>query len=1127
MQGSSKGRGSSRPQGTNISLNLNHQNAIRAKYSSPSSTSEDNDPSQSDDQNPHQDCGLPGKHDIASDSSEKSLPTRSSGQKGLFPEPPTNIYSTSASDSEDNETGGGTLTRASAARSSVLSTSSTITLRSLSSSGGFRRNRVRSSQASTKSSASDKTLTGDTEQYCLDTPGEGNTEAKNRASHGDKANNDNVRRHEYSGSQDGLWSADDLDDADNKNDKDSAGHSMLLDPTVLARKVLAETRQERMALEHMQRLSIHTEEKVDLANTSSDTDLQNSTSGIGSSLSSPQTSSSSSSVKPVGCVAPNVQTPVKPAMDERIIALSKSENSHYTKSSDIPDGISSAEEMTPDDPEFRNKITETPNKMPVSALKQDSSQSNRDGDLPKIKPPLPNKPKTVKFSDVVQETSMTPEPERSGCDSSLESSTPYQLPEDLPTSQPTPKGPPPPYGANMKSANYNQQNIPIYGEVHKPSPQGVQAKIIRTPQAVQSMTQYSMSAQSEPVNVKQMVSTGLPAKQSIAEPLTKASTGKLPGNSNIINAQDRLKQQPVPQQNLQAVLRQKTIQVQQQQQQKIQQSQMQNNNKFGQGNSPSSTSALISRFEEQSKMGQNGVVGGNYVSPALHYYKPPPPYPGPRLPGGAAGRPASLSSSGGLPSPASSIRSLNSTQPKQAWYDSKSSDSEMSAILESPTSDASSQRSSLYDGSGHVLGAPILSDQSGRRYDLPNHSTSGQLDMLNYQQGYIQGVPFTNGSWNNTDKQNNLQRSGQYGGLPLPPTSQGTPGKGFIQNSFPSAGNTVEIVSGPDNIGYSSESDIYGSNSTISLPPMPMAPPHGKAGQQNGRESPVYENLKWFSDIGKQSNYTSSRHSQSPVSTGSVHSQSSSFGSSGYPATQPQYTTQSKPPPYNHALYSRQQGQALPLRPALSPGQSAPPMYPQNYPNTSSGPPMYNNRPSTNQKPSFELPSHQLTNQRQPYIDPSNARQGYLDQPNQNASNLQNNRADYFSPQKPQYNMPARIEHRPGYYPNNEKNSQILRTTSEMAKRQPLVGPAQNYNNINVNYHPPGMTNGGFRNNTNNGPVPNYPTRYDHQNVQLSGQNWNHDSARDSYHSSASDGSLDTSRSSAGAQLQGLQSSKC
>ena len=82
--------------------------------------------------------------------------------KGFFPSTPPNLYSTSASDSEDAVVPDNNLSRQqSRSSTSLASQSSTLTQRSTGSGSGFRRTRARSSAASTRSSASDRTITND------------------------------------------------------------------------------------------------------------------------------------------------------------------------------------------------------------------------------------------------------------------------------------------------------------------------------------------------------------------------------------------------------------------------------------------------------------------------------------------------------------------------------------------------------------------------------------------------------------------------------------------------------------------------------------------------------------------------------------------------------------------------------------------------------------------------------------------------------------------------------------------------------------------------------------------------------------------------------------------------------
>ena len=924
---------------------------IRAKYSSPSSTSEDNDASQSDDQ----------KSKLPVDGLERNLRIRSSSNRGQFPQAPNTAYSTSGSDSDDSEKCG-TLTRASTSRSSVLSSSSTVTLKSTSSGGAFRRNRVRSSVASTKSSASDKTLNGDTEQASIG-PSTDTVDGHQKEEHTSKIK-EKTKASSHRNSQDGLWSADDdLNDSEDKARLQDAS-SMLLDPTVLAQKVLAETRQERMALEHMQRLSIHTDDKPeggkDIADLSSDTDLQ--TSGLGSSLSSPQTSSSS--VKPVGCVAPNVQSPKHAESKPKTI-----ENTPLKKFDDGQDLSSLEAECKSVEAENKHNISEN-SKFSSEVQKDEPNKTPVVGVSGKARVPPPVKPKTVKFNDVVQSNTMTPEPEQSPGDSSMDSSIAvYSLPENFRSTPGTPPSALPPYSAFVRPTGNSNSQQSASGDTERSSPQEVSAKIVRTAQARANIAQYSMSAQSEPVNAKQMVSMNLPSKSNIISGPNNVNPVKNASNSQI----NLLPSKPTGPDRTQP------MQQQQQQMTSFQQAL----NRFNQVSGPLKSLQMPNPgqqkpVEQKISPQINGNTGGfqRYVGSTPQMYKPPPPYPGPRLPGGANNtHPVSPTTS--LPPMTSSARPLMGGQShmNSSWYDSKSSDSEMSAILESPLSDASSQRSSLYDGSGQIV---ANSTMPLRTYDLPNHSTTALSEPSNLGQSYLQGLPYSGPM--TPDNVMGPPKQSMYGQSYQQPNKP----RGFIQNNFSSA-NTVEIVSGPDSThGYTSESDIYGSSSTLNMmAPAPGMPSGGKVSNPSDGEDPVYENLKWFSDMAKHSSYSGSRHSHSPISTGSVHSQSSSYSSSGYPATQPQYTTHSRPPPYNHALYTRQQ--ALP-RQAMSSGHQNLPPAPQQPPpqpplqqqqpvsqpqyshmpasNVNRNPPAYGHPQSPNHRPSYEVQGQGM--QRQP-----------------------------------------------------------------------------------------------------------------------------------------------------------------
>ena len=169
LQGKSSRAGSSRSLGSNISLHLTHQDAIRKKYSSPSEEDDiarrnDDDHVLDDDSSISSNTGVP-KYGSA----RNRILERSSQAKGLYHQPPKHPYSTSASDSEDAHaaTGAGesnlyTNKALSHSRSSLASQSSTITNKSTGSGGGFRRTKFRSSAASNRSTGSDRTITNET-----------------------------------------------------------------------------------------------------------------------------------------------------------------------------------------------------------------------------------------------------------------------------------------------------------------------------------------------------------------------------------------------------------------------------------------------------------------------------------------------------------------------------------------------------------------------------------------------------------------------------------------------------------------------------------------------------------------------------------------------------------------------------------------------------------------------------------------------------------------------------------------------------------------------------------------------------------------------------------------------------
>ena len=1065
FQGAKNRQSNGRGQGPNISLHLTHQNVIRAKYSSPGSTSDDNDPGQSDDQASsnvqEQDDGF-AKADMLplatpersgsgrSQRSRSSLFERSGGSKGFFPPKPNNMYSTSASDSEEAPTADGTLTRASASRSSVVSSSSTLTLKSTGSSA-FRRNRGRSSVTSTKSSASDKTLTGDVnveaEQYCLDSqdgntnqakgdtkvPSSGKNEKRENkkdmktVATSDVADPDTSVDADYKSNHGDLWSADDELESVSHGQN---GQSLLLDPTVLARKVLAETRQERMALEHMQRLSIHTlQEKQNGTDidVSSDADIQTSTSGVGSLLSSPQTSSSA--IKPVGCVAPSVQSTTSvtapssvPVNDQPVKNLEKIKKSD----SRLVSGLS-----TEPPTEEVNKVARSSFRQPVSVMKNQEStapsSNSTSGVSPKVKPPIPVKPKSVKFSDIVQENALTPEPEVSAGEtscSSLDTSTePYKVPvsERHVSGSRTHQGEP---------AVYSKVGGPIVrttaAQVNRVNPQCqvvVASSIGSTPVSVSSshrtnIVQYSMNAQSEPVKAQAMVSSNLPSKSllghkagSPGSAVSRLQAGRMGAKMKLSEAEET--SCDVSQGKLPSV-------------------------------TSSSSTTSTSRppgVQAQTDLPPGGAIltDADLKDPVINIsgferytspqgYKPPPPYPGPKMPGGAA-RPASLASTSSLYSSPSSnspgVTGQSSVSPP--WYDSKSSDSEMSAVLESPSSEKANQRPGFCTPYNEQTSMPA------RKYSLPTYST-GRPEATNERGVYMQGAPVTYPNTGYGQDKVSLQNTQNNAGIQNQQTSVYT-GRGYIQNNFSSV-NTVEIVSAPEAPGYaSSESDVYGSNSTISLPPPPATPPGGSNTQmnRNGRESPIYENIKWFADIAKQVGYGGSRHSQSPVSSTSIHSQSSSFSSTGYPAPTPQYTTQSKPPPYNHAIYSRQQPVSYSRsQTPKSPPQTHPNPYPQ-----SRGPLPYPNQPSVQaHKPAYELPNQRpgnygLPGQRLPNYEPTNVTQGYFDPTNQRPAHMD-------PPMQPAHYDPPNQRH---VYPQSFNQN---RDNVQLANQRPIYAQVSN-----------------------------------------------------------------------------------
>ena len=302
------------PGPANISLQLLHQDEIRRKYSSPSAS--DMSDSNTPDDAPriisveigNQDDAL-STHSGHSQRSRQSLPERLTAfrSRGAHYQ-----YSTSASDSEDAIIPENFLSRSSLtqSRASLASQSSTLTARSTGSHGsGFRRSRFRNSAASTRSSASDRTITNDSRagssetivgsevqgtrnsQESLASQGSGgsrgrrehSSERKHRKPRADKPRADKPRaekprtdkRTKKEPPEPTSYDLDDgMDKVSRKPDKQSTksetrikdpsqsvvkkseNDSATMDPSSVALKVLAETKDERRKLEEMQQWSV-------------------------------------------------------------------------------------------------------------------------------------------------------------------------------------------------------------------------------------------------------------------------------------------------------------------------------------------------------------------------------------------------------------------------------------------------------------------------------------------------------------------------------------------------------------------------------------------------------------------------------------------------------------------------------------------------------------------------------------------------------------------------------------------------------------------------------------------------------------------------------------------------------
>ena len=295
---------------SDVTIHLQHQNIIREKYSSPSG-SDLSDVNMGDTSHARVlsidtgdgscpedllDGPLSRQYDRErSHRSSSASRTRNKCDRNTRPY----MYSTSASDSEDGGVPENNLSRAKSRSSqSIASQASTLTIRSTGSGAtGFRRNRSRASIASTRSSASDRTLTCDSRNGSQETLVDGDNKVESatqsalfdknvdnlsdsgiHSKHTDTATDNSAendghdsrsrsrtasRRRERSLPREEYRLSDDLLDvpvrASNKaksKEVMSKQQNPLKDPTSVARKVLAETGHQMQALEAMQRWSV-------------------------------------------------------------------------------------------------------------------------------------------------------------------------------------------------------------------------------------------------------------------------------------------------------------------------------------------------------------------------------------------------------------------------------------------------------------------------------------------------------------------------------------------------------------------------------------------------------------------------------------------------------------------------------------------------------------------------------------------------------------------------------------------------------------------------------------------------------------------------------------------------------
>lgn len=162
-------------------------------------------------------------------------------------------------------------------RSSFASQASTVTLKS---SSGMRRNRIRSSVTSTRSSASDRTITNEFLNLSDDLSAEGSTGGvasdskrteptrNESASHLDNQSRNPVRHKPPDRREQKTVSSSVL----HATGDDANTAAAMLDPTYVAQKILAETRPQRQALELMQKWSVDQLQQKRLAGAQNDND---------------------------------------------------------------------------------------------------------------------------------------------------------------------------------------------------------------------------------------------------------------------------------------------------------------------------------------------------------------------------------------------------------------------------------------------------------------------------------------------------------------------------------------------------------------------------------------------------------------------------------------------------------------------------------------------------------------------------------------------------------------------------------------------------------------------------------------------------------------------------------------